>query len=396
MAQDRATCEIAQHGNGSSVAAIPRFAHRVDELLATADIRADGDRPWDIRINNARMYRRLAIGGLTGLGDAYVDGWWDCDAIDQFFDHALRARLGSRIPFDPRAAASYLFQKLWNFQRPIRSRLNAEAHYNLGNDLFGRMLDHRMLYTCGYWMNAQTLDDAQEAKVELVCRKIGLREGQRVLDIGCGWGGFAKYAAERHGASVVAVNVSSEQVKYATESCRGLPVEVRLQDYREVHEPFDHIVSLGCLEHVGPKNYRQFMRMAHRCLRDDGLCLLHFIASRNSFPNTQDSEVLWIEKHIFPGAVLPSLKQIGAAVDGMFVIEDLHNFGSDYDPTLMAWFANFDRGWPAIEQKYGSRFYRMWKYYLLMCAGAFRSRKYQLWQIVLSKEGVRGGYKAVR
>jgi len=396
MAQNTATCENAQHVNGSSVETIPRLAHHVNDLLATADIRADGDRPWDIRINDARMYRRLAIGGLTGLGDAYVDQWWDCDAIDQFFDHALGARLGNRIPFDPRAAASYLFQKLWNFQRPGRSRRNAEAHYNLGNDLFERMLDHRMLYTCGYWKTAHTLDDAQEAKVELVCRKIGLREGQRVLDIGCGWGGFAKYAAERHGASVVAINVSDEQVRFATESCRGLPVEVRLQDYRQVNEPFDHIVSLGCMEHVGPKNYRQFMRTAHRCLRDGGLCLLHFIASRNSFPNTQDSEVLWIEKHIFPGAVLPSLKQIGAAIDGLFVIEDLHNFGSDYDPTLMAWFANFERGWPAIEQKYGPRFHRMWKYYLLMCAGAFRSRKYQLWQIVLSKEGVRGGYEAVR
>jgi cyclopropane-fatty-acyl-phospholipid synthase len=374
----------------------PRLARRVNDLLATADIRVGGDRPWDIRVNDPRLYRRVILGGMLGLGDAYVDQWWDCGAIDQFFDRALQSGLASRLPFDVRAVTSFLIQKLWNFQSPGRSRRNAEAHYNLGNDFFQLMLDPRMLYTCAYWKNAHALDDAQEAKVELVCRKIGLRQGQRVLDIGCGWGGFAKYAAERHGASVVAVNISTEQVKFATESCRGLPVDVRLHDYRDVNEPFDHVVSLGCMEHVGPKNYRQFMQTAHRCLRDDGLCLLHFISARNTFPNTQDSEVLWMEKHIFPGLVIPSLKQIGAAIDGLFVIEDLHNFGSDYDPTLMAWFANFERGWPAIEKQYGPRFYRMWKYYLLSCAGAFRSRKYQLWQIVLSKHGVRGGYQAVR
>jgi len=396
MQQNTASCEIAQEGDASSIASTPRLVRRVNDLLATADIRVGGDRPWDIRINDPRLYRRLVMGALTGLGDAYVDGWWDCEAIDQFFDRAVQTGLARQIPFDLRASASFLLQKLWNFQRPGRSRRNAESHYNLGNDLFQTMLDPHMLYTCGYWKNARTLDEAQEDKCELVCRKIGLREGNRVLDIGCGWGGFAKYAAQRHGASVVAINVSSEQVKLAADSCHGLPVQVRLQDYRELNEPFDHIVSLGCMEHVGPKNYRQFMQTIHRCLRDGGLCLLHFIASRNSFPNMQESEVLWINKHIFPGAVMPSLKQIGAAIDGLFVIEDLHNFGSDYDPSLMAWFANFERGWPSIEQKYGQRFYRKWKYYLLSCAGGFRARKYQLWQIVLSKHGVRGGYEAVR
>ncbi len=396
MQKDAALSKIPTPCDALPATSAPRLARRVNDLLATADIRVGGDRPWDIRVNDPRLYRRLMLGGLLALGDAYVDGWWDCGAIDQFFDHALQSGLASRLPFDVHAATSFLLQKLWNFQRPGRSRRNAEAHYNLGNDLFQIMLDPRMLYTCAYWKNAHALDDAQGAKVELACRKIGLRQGQRVLDIGCGWGGFAKYAAERHGASVVAINISSEQVKFATESCRGLPVDVRLQDYRDLSEPFDHVVSLGCMEHVGPKNHRQFMQTAHRCLRDDGLCLLHFISARNSLPNTQDSEVLWIVKHIFPGLVPPSLKQIGAAIDGLFVIEDLHNFGSDYDPTLMAWFANFERGWPAIEKQYGSRFYRMWKYYLLSCAGAFRSRKYQLWQIVLSKHGVRGGYQAVR
>jgi cyclopropane-fatty-acyl-phospholipid synthase len=397
MHQNSAGVEIAASSGAALPAETPsRIARRVRDLLLLADIRVGGDRPWDIRVNDPRLYRRLIVGGLTGLGDAYVDQWWDCEAIDQFFDRAVRADLANHIPFDFRAAASYVMQTLWNFQRPQRSRANAEAHYNLGNDLFQTMLDPRMIYTCGYWKNAGTRDQAQEAKLELVCRKIGLRPGQRILDIGCGWGGFAKYAAQQHGANVVAINVSSEQVKWATDLCRGLPVEVRLQDYREINEPFDHIVSIGCLEHVGPKNHRRFMQTVRRCLRDGGLCLLHFIASRSDFPNTIDREMIWIQKHIFPGAVMPSLKQLGAAIDRLFVIEDLHNFGSNYDPTLMAWFANFQRGWPALENKYGPRFYRMWKYYLMICAGAFRARKYQLWQVVLSKDGVPGGYEAIR
>ena len=396
MGQNFASYEMARDGEKFTGAATPRWARRVNDLLATADIRVGGDRPWDIRVNDSRLYRRVLINGVTGMGDAYIDGWWDCEAIDQLLDRVLQAGLPGKIPFDLRATGSYLLQKVWNLQSRGRARRNAESHYNTGNDLFQIMLDRRMLYTCGYWKEAKNLDEAQEAKLELSCRKIGLRAGQRVADIGCGWGGFAKYAAERHGANVVAVNVSSEQVNFARESCRDLPVEVRLQDYRELNEPVDHVVSLGCMEHVGPKNHRVFMQTAHRCLSNDGLFLLHFIASRNTYPNTQDRELSWIEKHIFPGAVMPSLKHIGAAIDGLFVIEDLHNFGADYDTTLMAWLSNFERGWPAIEGKYGPRFYRMWRYYLSICAGAFRCRKYQLWQIVLSKNGVRGGYKAVR
>ena len=395
MAENTASYSVAQAGEISPGAATPRWAQRVNDVLATADIRIGGDRPWDIRVNDARLFRRVLVGGVTALGDAYIDQWWDCDALDQFFDRAFgpMLRAGFLSIFEPRVRIC--FKNCGTFKARA-ARRNAESHYNLGNDLFQIMLDPRMLYTCAYWKNARTLDKAQEAKLELTCQKIGLRKGQRVLDIGCGWGGFAKYAAERHGAAVAAINVSSEQVKYATESCRGLPVEVRLQDYRDVNETFDHVVSVGCMEHVGPKNHRRFMQTAHRCMRDDGLFLLHFIASRNTYPNTQDRELSWIEKHIFPGAVMPSLKHLGAAIDGIFVIEDLHNFGADYDTTLMAWFANFERGWPAIEQKYGPRFYRMWKYYLHSCAGAFRCRKYQLWQVVLSKQGVRGGYTAVR
>ncbi|MEA2734311.1 MAG: cyclopropane-fatty-acyl-phospholipid synthase [Humisphaera sp.] len=369
---------------------------KVADLLAEADVRINGSRPCDMIVHDERLFRRLIVDGTMGLGDAYVDGWWDCGAIDQFFGRVLTADVPRRVAVDRHSMFETITQRVMNFQSVARARRNGERHYDLGNDLFAAMLDPRMTYTCGYWRNATTLNEAQDAKLDLVCRKVDLRRGQRVLDAGCGWGAFSQFAAERYGASVIGVTVSGEQVKLARERCAGLPVEIRLQDYREVRESFDHIVSIGMLEHVGPKNYRTCMRAMHDRLNDYGLVLLHFFAARRSFPNATDIEATWMTRRIFPGLVVPSMKQIGAAIDGLFVMEDLHNFGADYDPTLMAWFANFDAAWPSLREKYGERFYRMWKYYLLSCAGAFRCRKYQLWQIVLSKRGVRGGYESVR
>ena len=253
------------------------------------------------------------------------------------------------------------------------------------------MLDTRMVYTCGYWKDAQTLEEAQDAKLDLVCKKIGLKEGDKVLDIGGGWGSFSKFAAEKYGARVTAITISKEQQKLGQKVCEGLPVEIRLQDYRDVNEKFDHIVSLGMFEHVGYKNYRKYMEVAHKNLNDNGFFLLHTIGGNQSVVNTD----AWIEKYIFPNSMLPSIKQIADSVEGLFVMEDWHNFGAYYDTTLMAWFENFHNSWPEISSQYSDRFYRMWKYYLLSCAGSFRSRRNQLWQIVLHKEGVRGGYKRI-
>jgi cyclopropane-fatty-acyl-phospholipid synthase len=269
-----------------------------------------------------------------------------------------------------------------------------KRHYDLGNDLFESMLDARMVYSCAYWKGADSLDAAQEDKLDLVCRKVRLVAGMRVLDIGGGWGGFAQYAAERYGASVVLTTISQEQAESARMRCRGLPVEVRLQDYRDMprHERFDAVVSLGMFEHVGYKNYRRYLSLARRCLPSDGLFLLHTIAGNRT--NTSYSP--WFARNIFPNTHLPSARQIAAACEGLFVIEDWHNFGADYDRTLMAWHANFERAWPELRDKYGERFRRTWKCFLLTSAGAFRARHLQTWQLVLSGAGVRGGYQAIR
>jgi cyclopropane-fatty-acyl-phospholipid synthase len=377
-----------------------RAERTVESLLARADVRVNGDRPWDLVVRDDRLFRRLVVHGLVGLGDAYVDGWWECAALDEFFHRALRAGLPARLRFvGPRVLLECARHAVLNLQTRAAARANSRSHYELGNDLFVAMLDAPTLaYTCGYWRGgATTLEEAQVAKADLICRKLGLRPGQRVLDVGCGWGGFARFAAERYGASVVGVTLSDEQLAHARRWCAGLPVELRKQDYRDVPAAdgpasYDHVATVGMLEHVGPKNYRAYARVVRHVLKPDGLLLLHTIGAPRSWPNAADGELAWIQRHIFPGGVLPSVAQVGAAVDGLFVLEDVENFGPDYDPTLLAWFANFDRNWPGFAARYGERFYRTWKYYLLSCAGGFRARKYQLWQFVLSPRGVTGGY----
>jgi len=282
--------------------------------------------------------------------------------------------------------------KLINEQTKERSLIVGEQHYDLGNDLYELMLDNYMIYSCGYWKNATNLNEAQEAKLDLICRKLRLKPGMTVLDIGCGWGGFAKYAAEHYDVKVTGVTISKEQAKYAQEFCKGLPVTILVKDYRDVKEAFDRVVSIGMFEHVGYKNYREFMEVSNHCLKDNGLSLLHTIGSNT----TVTSGDPWILKYIFPNSMLPSICQIANAFEGLFIMEDWHNFGADYDKTLMAWHERFTKNWDKVKEKYGERFYRMWNYYLLSCAALFRARQAQLWQIVLSKKGVPGGYKSIR
>lgn len=355
----------------------------ISELLAEADITINGDHPWDIHVHDDRLYHRLLREADLGLGESYMDGWWDCEALDECVRRILAAHLDRKVKEHWRLVWHVFRARAFNRQSRSHAPQVADQHYNLGNDLYRAMLDARMCYTCGYWRDADTLDAAQEAKLDLVCRKIGLKPGMSVLDLGCGWGSFAHYAAERYGAKVVGVNLAEEQVKLARERCAGLPVEIRRQDYREVQGAYDAVISIGILEHVGYKNYRAYMHTVNRCLNDDGVALIHTIGGNAS----QTSTNRWIDRYIFPNGMLPSIAQIGQAMEGLFVMEDWHNFGPDYDTTLMAWYRNFERAWPRLREKYGDRFYRMWRFYLLSCAGAFRSRSQQLWQIVMTKPG---------
>ena len=363
------------------------------KLLAEIGVTLNGNEPRDPQIHDERLYRRVFLQGSLGLGEAYADRWWSAKALDEFFAAAvaLRKHYNKRVV----SAAEFsetLRTLLSNLQSVPRAFQIGKKHYDIGNALFEAMLDSHMNYSCGYWKDANNLEDAQRAKMKLTCEKLMLEPGMRVLDVGCGWGGIAKYAAENHGVSVTGVTVSSKQADYAKRLCRDLPIEIHLTDYRRLSGRFDRIYSIGMFEHVGYKNYATYMRVMHKLLDDDGLFLLHTIGSDYTV-RTADA---WIAKYIFPNSMLPSAEQITHACNKLFLIEDWQNFGAYYDKTLMAWFENFNAHWPELKTDYDERFYRIWKYYLLMCAGAFRARSNQLWQIVLSPNGVDGCYQSPR
>jgi len=364
----------------------------IASLFKKAGIEINGDQPGDIQVHNDALYSRVLRGGSLALGEAYMDEWWDAAELDTFFYLVLQADLPDQLKRDWKTALQIGKQLLLNPQRRSKAYQVGEQHYDIGNDLYQAMLDNHMTYTCGYWENAANLNEAQEVKLDLVCRKIGLKKDQTVLDIGCGWGSWAIYAARHYGAKVVGVTVSKEQAELGQKRAAGLPVEILLQDYREVKGKFDHLVSLGMFEHVGLRNYHRYFKVAKNLLSDDGVFLLHTIGS-NVSSKTGDP---WLKKYIFPNSMLPSISQIGRAIEHKFVMEDWHNFGADYDKTLMSWQKNIQDNWHSLKANYNNRFYRIWHYYLSSTAGAFRARHIQLWQVVLSKRGIPGGYKRIR
>lgn len=370
-----------------------KYRNLTEEILKFAGVEINGENPWDLQVYNEEFYRRVITEGKLGIGESYMAQWWEAEKVDQLISKILKAKLDEKIKRKVSILLRLFFARLYNLQSKRRAFIIGEKHYDLGNDLFQNMLDKRMNYSCAYWKDAGNLDEAQENKLKLICDKIQLKPGMRVLDIGCGWSAFGKYAAEKYSANVVGITVSKKQVELGRKLCSGLPVEIRLMDYRDVNEKFDRIISVGMIEHVGYKNYKRFFEIANKSLNEDGLFLLHTIGNNKS----EKSLDLWTDKYIFPNGLLPSVAQLGKAFENLFVMEDWHNFGADYDKTLMAWYNNFEKNWDKLKKNYSERFYRMWKYFLLSAAGSFRSRNHnQLWQIVLSKNGIPGGYQSSR
>lgn len=364
----------------------------IQRLLSSAGITVNGNGPWDIQVHDDKFFSHVFLGGSLEVGESYVAKWWDCISLDEFINRILRNCVASKLPWRWNDVFSVVWNRIINFQTIQRSICDVSKHYNLGNRLFAAMLDKRLMYTCAYWKDAKTLNDAQENKLDLTCKKLYLEPGMKVLDIGCGWGGFAKYAAEKYKSEVTGITLSEEQARFAKNQCAGLSVDIQLLDYRKISGHYDRIVSLGMFEHVGYKNYHAYMQVVNDHLKDDGLFLLHTIGSNISATTTDP----WLNKYIFPNSLLPSTAQVAKAAERLFVIEDWHNFSADYDKTLMAWYHNFVSHWSDLKVNYDERFYRTWTYYLLSCAGSFRARKNQLWQIVFSKNGVPGGYVSIR
>ncbi|MBB3140578.1 cyclopropane fatty acyl phospholipid synthase [Halomonas organivorans] len=363
----------------------------VEKLLDGSGVGLNGPASQDIRVYHPDFFPRVLHQGTLGLGEAYMDGWWDCDRIDDMAHRLLTHGLGEHAQSTSERLMYRLQAGFFNLQSRARAYIVGEAHYDLGNDLFQRMLDETMCYSCGYWKDADTLLEAQRAKLELACRKLQLEPGMRVLDIGCGWGSFAEHAARHHGVEVTGITISREQAELARKRCEGLPVEILLEDYRDLEGQFDRIVSIGMFEHVGHRNYDTYFETVSRLLPPEGLFVLHTIGSNSSHISADP----WINRYIFPNGVLPSAVHIARTSESQLLMEDWQNFGADYDHTLMAWLANFDARWHEIADRYNERTRRMFRYYLSVCAGAFRARNLQLWQVVFSK-GREGRYDAPR
>jgi cyclopropane-fatty-acyl-phospholipid synthase len=358
-----------------------RSRETLTRLFAEGDVHFNGPRPTDIQVNDPRFYDRVVAQGSIGMGESYMDGWWDTPDLDGMITRLLGRQADQRV-LSWRDIASYALARLSNLQRPGRAFQVGQQHYDIGNDLYARMLDRRMIYSCAYWAVAQNLDDAQEAKLDLVFGKLGLAPGQQVLDIGCGWGGSLKYAAQKYGVSGVGITVSKEQAELARANCVGLPIEIRLMDYRELNQQFDHIYSIGMFEHVGPKNYRTYLEVVRRCLKPGGRFLLHTIGS-GRWSSRIDIDP-WLGKYIFPNAVVPRQTHITDAIKGLFFIEGWQRMGPNYDTTLLAWRGNFQKAWPELSKTRDQRFYRMWWYYLSSVAAGFRSRNADVWQVLMS------------
>lgn len=373
------------------------YKETIGKIFREADITIGGNQPWDIQVHNEDFYKRILIGGSLALGESYMDGWWDVEHLDQFFYKILRIGIQETLKPNAKILWQTLLARLTNRQSSKRAFQVGEKHYDIGNDLYQKMLDPHMQYTCAYWKEgAMNLGEAQEAKLALIAEKLQIEPGMRILDAGCGFGGLSRYLADRFGAKLTSITISKEQAAYAEAKNGSLPIDVQIIDYRDLRaDPFDRIVAIGLMEHIGYKNYRLFMEHMHRLLKDDGIFLCHTIGS----PITTYVGDPWSDKYIFPNGMLPSIVQIGTAIEKLFVMEDWHNFGASYDKTLMAWYQNTEAVWSELSinnKKYDERFHRMWTYYLLIFAGAFRARHTQLWQLVLTKKGIVTGYTAPR
>lgn len=375
------------------------FERFVVPTLRRAEIEVGGSRPWDIKIHDRRFFRRVVLEGSLGLGDSYLEGWWDCDDLGTFFHRLIAARSQDQRTTGIPGFVHNLRRKLFNLQGKRRAKQVVNSHYDLPTALFETMLGPSMTYSCAYWQGTVSLEQAQENKLDLICRKLGVAPGDRILELGCGFGSFARHASRRYGCTVVGVTLSGAQARYARSLCDGLPVEIHQADYRDLQtysdgKPFSRIVSIAMFEAVGRRSFRGFMEVVDRLLQDGGSWLLHTIG------DAVCSSDPWLDKHIFPNGELPSHDQIEDAARSLFSLHDTHEFGSDYALTLAAWETNFRRGWHELRRSnprvFDGRFFRKWIYYLSCCRGAFLAGDLYLWQILMAREPAPAQYRPVR
>lgn len=360
----------------------------ITKRLAEAGIVVGGHRAWDLQVKNKDCFWKMIREGNLGMGETYMKGWWNAKKLDELFFRLLKADTDTKPPWQWTHKLSSIPSLIVNMQTVARSKVVAEKHYNFGTEFFRSFLDPYMQYSCAVFEHHDNLAKAQERKMGLICKKINLQPNDHLLDVGCGWGGLMKFASQRTGCNATGINISKDQIMFAKEFCKDLPIDFQEMDYRKTTGKYSKAVSVGMFEHVGSKNHRTFMETIHKSLDDNGVFLLQTIGANEH----QIASDQWITHYIFPNGHLPSLAEITKAAEGLFVIEDVHNIGPNYDKTLMSWHgclnkkidestSNTNENTPNVEEKQR----RMWNYYLLSCAGAFRARNIQCWQIVFTK-----------
>ncbi len=356
------------------------FERVVSERFANSGVCINGGQPFDIQVHDRRFFRRLVVEGSLGFGESYMDGWWDCEQLDELVCRLFLGGVGDDRNY--KVTVGRAVARLVNLQSRRRSKMACEEHYDLGNDLYRDMLSSEMAYSCGYWDNAQTLEQAQFAKLDLICRKLDLEPGMHLLDIGCGFGSLMKHAATHYGVRATGYTLSNEQVTLGRELCRDLPIEFVVDDYRNITGQFDRVASVGMLEAVGHKNFKEYFEVVSKALDDAGVAVIHTVGNTE----TRIAPDPWVHKYIFRNGMLPSVEQLAKSITGLFVLEDWHCLASDnYPKTLFHWHKRFQLAWPKLSRIYDERFRRMWTFYLLAGSAGFRARRWHVWQLVLSK-----------
>ena len=338
----------------------------ITKKLKEVDVVIGGSRDWDIQVKNKKFFRKVFLNANMGLGESYVNKYFECRRLDQ-----LIYRLRHYFPKKSiilKNIYDIIQDKFINFQSIKRATKVAKTHYDLEVKIFQKFLDKRMIYTCGYWNNAKNLDEAQEKKLDLIAKKLEFKPNMKVLDVGCGWGGSAAYFAKKYRVQVVGITNSKEQYNYAQAHNSSELTQFIYCDYREHKEKYDAIYSIGMFENVGSKNYLTFFKCIKNNLKQNASFLLHTIG----MDMTVNTRFSWAVKYIFPNGELPSQKQITDNIEHNFIIDDWHNFGCDYDKTLMQWYKNFVRTYPSFKSDYyDERFFRTWSFYLLLFAKFF-------------------------
>mmetsp|Transcript_37565 Transcript_37565/g.87936 ORF Transcript_37565/g.87936 Transcript_37565/m.87936 type:complete len:496 (+) Transcript_37565:76-1563(+) len=352
-----------------------------------------------VKITDDSAWWDIIIRGNLGIAEAWMHGKAEVEPLPMFIKLLNGTSIGTRRTqgsdflstfVNVIAAPLGMAAQTINQQTRKLSKRVAEVHYDAGNDLYEKMLGPSMSYTCAYWKDANNLDEAQTAKFNLIFRKLQLppSEHMKVADLGMGWGTLASYVhRESQGsAEVIGVSLSKEQVSWAQANLQKPGLRFIWQDYREICEDpaqmgtFDRVYSVGMLEHVGYKNHAGFFKCIKALLKPDGLAVVHSIGEPDFVPVSD----AFLDKYIFPGAVIPTLSSLTANFEKDFILEDFHNFGHDYAKTLAAWSVNAEEFFRENPTAYSEEFKRMWRYYLQMCEALFELRINQLWQFVLS------------